>query len=119
MVEERTRLNEGEMADPAGKVSEVTISIDGLMYRCDQTVLSAEDVRKIPHPPIESDRDLWLEEPGGVDRFLAQNDQIAMSNGLRFFTAPRSILAGACARTALHIRSSVRRNQGYGGNYSP
>jgi hypothetical protein len=83
------------MDDPKGLAREITITIDGLTYRCRASVVTATGVRRIPHPPIEGERDLWLEVPDGSDRFLADDEEVVLKEGLRFFTAPRSILAGA------------------------
>ena len=74
--------------------NEVTISIDGLTYRLTSSVLTAGQIRLLPHPPIEHDRDLWLVKAEEPDELLADEDQVALEDGLRLFTAPRSITAG-------------------------
>jgi hypothetical protein len=76
---------------------EVTITIDALAYRCPRAVLTGAEIRHVAHPPIGSDRDLWLVATDGPDQFLSDEAEVAMTDGVRLFTAPRTILAGAAA----------------------
>lgn len=73
---------------------EVTIWIDGLTYRVVPTILTANQIRSISHPPIGRDRDLWLARNEGADELLMDDDRVAVEDGLRLFTAPRTITAG-------------------------
>lgn len=82
------------MDDEEAQRPDISITIDGLTYRCRPTVVTVNGIRGIAHPPIENGRDIWLAVPNDADRFLADNEEVALTNGLSFFTAPHSILAG-------------------------
>ena len=82
------------MTTPESEADSVRISIDGLIYRVGAAKLSGADVRRIPHPPIPPDRDLWLVDDHGTDRALDDRGEVELVDGIRLVTAPRSILAG-------------------------
>lgn len=82
------------MGEQAPNKSEVNVVIDGLPYRVHAGVIRAAQLRAIPHPPIGHERDLWLEVPDGTDRFLSDDEQIALGDGMHLFTAPQTITAG-------------------------
>jgi hypothetical protein len=90
------------MIDPADVTQDIAISIDGLAYRLPRSEITAVQIRLIPNPPIGPDRDLWLEVPEGHDRLLVGNEQVALTDGMRLFTAPRSIQAGSSVTCAGH-----------------
>jgi hypothetical protein len=48
----------------------------------------------LPEPDIGSDRDLFEVVPGGSDRKIANDQDVKMRDGLRFFTAPAQINPG-------------------------
>jgi hypothetical protein len=71
----------------------VTIVIDGLAYEVPNNAITVRDIRALPHPPIDPDRDVWLEGDGS-DRYLLDDEVVEPTPGLRIFTAPRTIMAG-------------------------
>jgi hypothetical protein len=73
---------------------EFQIQIDRNHYTVHEPVLTGEQIRHVPSPPIGPDRDLWEVVPGGADRKIGNNDEVQMKNGLRFFTAPAQINPG-------------------------
>ena len=56
--------------------------------------MTGAELRRLPHPPIGPDRDLFEVVPGGSDKKIADGDVVEMRNGLRFFTAPAQINPG-------------------------
>jgi hypothetical protein len=82
------------MGDQVPNQAEVTVVIDQLPYRVHAAVISAANIRAIPHPPIGPGRDLWLVRDD-MDRFLSDEDEIQLVDGMQFFTAPQTITAGA------------------------
>jgi hypothetical protein len=73
----------------------VTVVIDNLPYRVTGGEMTAAQLRALPHPPIGRDRDIWLAQPNGGDRFLTDTETVELTDGMRLFTAPRAITAGA------------------------
>ncbi len=73
----------------------VTIHIDRTEYRVPEGVMTGEQIRQIPTPPIGPDRDLYLEVHGNHDdRLIGLNDRVELENGMHFFTAPSQINPG-------------------------
>ena len=65
------------------------IQIDRTHYE-----VTGADLRNIPIAPIPSNRDLFEVIPDRLDRKVADDDRILVSDGLRFFTAPNTINPG-------------------------
>ena len=86
------------MDERQGDASEVTVVIDGLSYRVARGVRPAISIRAIPHPPIPPNRDLWLEVPDASDRPLTDQESVELTEGVHFFTAPQTIMAGGILR---------------------
>ena len=72
-----------------------TIKIDRIEYEVHERKLTGLQLRNLPKPPIGSDRDLFEVVPGGSDRKIADDLEVRMRDGLRFFTAPAQINPGA------------------------
>lgn len=72
-----------------------TIKIDRVDYEVHQRKLTGLQLRNLPKPPIGPDRDLFEVVPGGSDLKIADNQEVKMRDGLRFFTAPAQINPGA------------------------
>lgn len=70
------------------------IKIDRTEYKVHERVLTGAQLRRLPHPPIGPDRDLFEVVPGGSDEKIADNQEVKMRDGLRFFTAPAQINPG-------------------------
>lgn len=79
---------------PAG--SDVfVIKIDRKEYKVRERVLTGAQLRRLPEPDIGPDRDLFEVVPGGSDRKIANDQEVKMRDGLRFFTAPAQINPGS------------------------
>lgn len=72
----------------------ITIHIDKHEYVVHSQVMTGEQLRSVPHPPIAADRDLWLEVPGGTDVEIKLNQSYDVKDGMHFFTAPSTINPG-------------------------
>lgn len=70
------------------------IKIDRKEYKVQQSMLTGAQLRALPEPDIGADRDLFEVVPGGSDRKIANDQEVAMRDGLRFFTAPAQINPG-------------------------
>lgn len=70
------------------------IKIDRKEYRVRERVLTGAQLRRLPEPDIGADRDLFEVVPGGSDRKIANDQEVRMRDGLRFFTAPAQINPG-------------------------
>lgn len=70
------------------------IQIDRNHFTVESEFLTGAELRQLPSPPIGSDRDLFEVVPGGTDKKIANEDSVAMRNGLRFFSAPAQINPG-------------------------
>lgn len=70
------------------------IQIDRVHYEVHQAVMTGLQLRQIPKPPIGPDRDLFEVVPGGTDQKIADDQQVEIRNGKRFFTAPAQINPG-------------------------
>jgi hypothetical protein len=73
---------------------EFHIQIDRVHYTVTQHVMTGEQLRHIPNPPIGPDRDLFEVVPGGTDRKIADDEKVEIRDGKRFFTAPAQINPG-------------------------
>lgn len=71
------------------------IQIDRNHYTVTQSQMTGAELRRVPDPPVGSDRDLFEVVPGGTDRKIADSDVVQIHNGQRFFTAPTQINPGA------------------------
>lgn len=70
------------------------IKIDRKEYKVRESVLTGAQLRRLPEPDIGPDRDLFEVVPGGSDRKIANDQEVKMRDGLRFFTAPAQINPG-------------------------
>ena len=82
--------NEGGHGGPDVSV----IKIDRKEYKVREKVLTGTQLRQLPEPDIGPDRDLFEVVPGGSDRKIANDQEVKMRDGLRFFTAPAQINPG-------------------------
>lgn len=74
----------------------ITIHIDRANYKVDEATLTGLQIRAIPVPAIGPELDLYLIVPGpGDDILVGDGQQIELKEGMRFFTAPRSINPGS------------------------
>lgn len=87
--------NQKPQEKPA-EVHEFHIQIDRVHYTVTMRVMTGEQLRHVPNPPIGPDRDLFEVVPGGTDRKIADNDEVEIRDGKRFFTAPAQINPGRC-----------------------
>ncbi|MCW2601295.1 MAG: hypothetical protein JWM02_3124 [Frankiales bacterium] len=81
-------------SSPAAAPPHFEIHIDHKPHRVNEAELTGAALRALSEPPIGADRDLWLEVPGHPDQLVADNESIAMRNGLHVFSAPRTITPG-------------------------
>ena len=63
-----------------------TIYFDGQPYSIKPGEYSGERLRHIPSPPIDPDKDLWLDILDEQDRIVTLTDIIVVTDGLRFFS---------------------------------
>lgn len=70
------------------------IQIDRVHYTVHQRIMTGEQLRHVPNPPIGPDRDLFEVVPGGTDRKIADDEKVEIRDGKRFFTAPAQINPG-------------------------
>lgn len=70
------------------------IKIDRIDYKVSEQKRTGAQLRLLPHPPIGPDRDLFEVVPGGSDRKIANDEEVKMHDGVRFFTAPAQINPG-------------------------
>ncbi len=73
---------------------EFEIKIDRTTYVVHRHFLTGSELRRLPHPHIGPDRDLFEVVPGGSDLKIEADTKVGMRNGLRFFTAPAQINPG-------------------------
>ena len=76
-----------------------TIKIDRIEYEVHERKRTGLQLRQLPTPPIGPDRDLFEVIPGGSDLKIADDMEVKMRDGLRFFTAPAQINPGAPLRS--------------------
>jgi hypothetical protein len=57
--------------------------------------LTGAEVRRLPNPEIDTDRDLFLIAGADEnDRLIHDEERLEVTDGMSFFTIPRTILAG-------------------------
>lgn len=94
-IEEFENKEEMELEAFEGeRKAEYLIKIDRNEYTVRQRMMTGEQLRSLPQPPIGPDRDLFEVVPGGSDRKIVDDVEVKMRNGLRFFTAPAQINPG-------------------------
>lgn len=71
------------------------VTIDRMQFAVEPRTATGADVRRLAHPPIGHDRDLWLETGSGVDVPVFDHTEVELRDGVSFWTAPRAISAGA------------------------
>ena len=74
------------------------IQIDRQHFKVTAEVLTGAQLRQLPNPPIGPDRDLFEVVPGGSDLKIANDQNVKMRDGLRFFSAPSHINPGVRLR---------------------
>lgn len=73
---------------------EFKIQIDRQHYTVTQSHMTGIQLRQVPSPPIGPDRDLFEVIPGGTDEKIADEQEVEIRDGKRFFTAPCQINPG-------------------------
>ena len=81
--------------DAKGGPHQFQIQIDRVHYTVTQSTMTGAELRKLPQPSIQADRDVFEVVPGAPDRKVGDSDPISIKNGTRFFTAPAQINPGA------------------------
>jgi hypothetical protein len=77
------------------KPEKFTIHIDKQVVHVSSATLTGAEIRALHDPPIAEDRDLYLEgHGGGDDTPIGDTQPVSMTNGMHFFSAPRSITPG-------------------------
>lgn len=89
-MEQQTQAHE-----PHGRPEAVQILIDRKHYVAPKEEMTGVEIRQIPDPDIAADRDLWLEVPHGDDDRIEDNQTVHLHNGMKFYTAPKTIDPGA------------------------
>jgi hypothetical protein len=73
----------------------VQIRIDRGQFRVEARPLTGRELRQLPNPPVDPDRDVFLMAGAGQnDRLIADDDTLDLSEGMSFITVPKTILAG-------------------------
>lgn len=86
-----------EMSQPEHADMKFEIQIDHEHFTVQEPVLTGTQLRNLPSPPIDPDRDLFEEIAGpGDDILIGDEQQVELRNGLHFFSAPRRINPGGC-----------------------
>lgn len=88
--EERKALEEFERREGRPFI----IKIDRAEYEVRERMRTGAQLRHLPKPPVGPDRDLFEVVPGGSDRKIADDEEVKIRDGLRFFTAPAQINPG-------------------------
>jgi hypothetical protein len=73
---------------------EFHIQIDRVHFTVAQRIMTGLQLRHVPPTPIGPDRDLFEVVPGGTDHKIADNEEVEIRDGKRFFTAPAQINPG-------------------------
>jgi len=73
----------------------ITIYLDRKQYRVCDGDLTEDELRRLPNPPVPDDREIWRDVPDAQDEPVEPGQTIHVSNGDRFFTAPRTINPGS------------------------
>lgn len=85
------------MTDNSGHPAQFKIQIDRVHFTVTEPVLTGAQLRTLPSPPVPPDRDLYEVRPGQDDLLVADDQEVKMRDGLRFFTAPGHINPGSGA----------------------
>ncbi len=73
----------------------ITIHIDHKRYTAPKTPMTGSELRVLADPDIGADRDLFRVVPGpGDDELVGDSDQVALKNGMHFYSAPTTINPG-------------------------
>ena len=57
--------------------------------------MTGMELRQLVTPAIGPDRDFYLEVPGpGLDRLIADNEDVLLKNGMHFYDAPKTVNPG-------------------------
>lgn len=57
--------------------------------------MTGRQIRELPEPPIGADRDLFEIVPGGSDTKVEDDQEVAIRQWMRFFSAPKTINPGS------------------------
>jgi hypothetical protein len=74
----------------------IPIFIDGQRFEAPEAEMTGEQIRNLPVPPIDQNRDLWLDRDGGLDELITDEQTVHLRSEMRFFTVPRVINPGLC-----------------------
>jgi hypothetical protein len=74
---------------------EFHIQIDRAHFIVHKKVLTGQELRNLPQPPVGPERDLFKVVPGSSDLKIEFDTQVEMHDGERFFTAPAVINPGS------------------------
>jgi hypothetical protein len=73
----------------------IQIFLDGKPYPFKAGPAQAAALRRLPSPPLDPLHDLYLERPGLAEDVLVRDtDTLEVRDGMRFFSAPKTVLAG-------------------------
>ena len=67
------------------------IQIDRAHFTVTMRLMTGLQLRQVPPTPIGPNFDLFEVVPGGSDQKIADDQDVEIRNGLRFFTAPAQI----------------------------
>jgi Multiubiquitin len=74
---------------------QIVVHIDRKPYKVREGQLSGAQLRQLPDPDVGPEYDLWLEVPGGEDRRIEDAEEVKLTEGMHFFTAPSVINPGS------------------------
>ena len=73
----------------------IPIQIDHKPYKASKTPMTGSELRQLAQPPVGADRDLFRVVPGpGDDVKVGDSDSVDLSNGMHFYSAPKTINPG-------------------------
>jgi Multiubiquitin len=76
------------------EIESITIRIDRVEYEVFKRRMTGAELRAVPSPDVELDRDLWRDIPDKRDVKVQDEDIVRLRDGMRFFTAPGRINPG-------------------------
>ena len=79
---------------PSKPEKQIVIHIDRKQFKVAEEELTGSALRALPDPDVGPEFDLWLEEPGGEDKRIENEEPVKLRNGMHFFTAPSVINPG-------------------------
>jgi Multiubiquitin len=94
-LEEFERREREELEEFEERQHPYEIKIDRTEFKVKEHFRTGAQLRALPNPPIGPDRDLFEVVPGGSDQKIADNQEVKMRDGLRFFSAPAQINPGS------------------------